>query len=455
MDKRFPIEDQIAMLASSLRGRVIQPHHDDYDTVRALVPGNYDYRPAAVIRPANAADVAAVINFAQATDLPLAVRSGGHTGHGTNGGLVIDLRDLNSIEIDKEAQTAWAGTGLTAGEVTVAVEKEGLIVGFGDTASVGIGGLTSGGGIGYLVRKFGLTIDNVLAAEVVTAAGDIVVCDEINHPDLFWAVRGGGGNFGVITRWLFKLHPIPEFTGGPLVLPATPEVVAGFVAAAEAAPEELSAIALVMPCPPLPFMPEAMYGKTIFMCTMAYIGDPASAEKALAPFRALATPYADLVGPAPYSSLYAPEDPNEKPSFSVRGQFVDTIDVARAGQIIDFVEKSDAPFSLGEIRVLGGAFSRVDRSATAFGHRDAQIMLAFIALSESGEAAKRHVIWAQRATDALRQGEDRVYVNFITSDPKSRIHAAYPTATFARLRRIKRDYDPENLFALNKNIPPA
>ena len=231
MDKRFPIEDQIEMLAASLKGRVIGPRHADYDATRKVALAQFDKKPAAVIRVANAADVAAVINFARATDLPLAIRSGGHStvGHsGTDGGLVIDLRDLNGIDIDAETGTAWCGTGMTAGEVTDAVQMHGFIIGFGDAATVGIGGLTLGGGIGYLVRKHGLTIDSLVAAEVVTAAGDIVIADETSHPDLFWALRGGGGNFGVVTRLKYKLHRLPAFTGGPLILPADPDVVAGF-----------------------------------------------------------------------------------------------------------------------------------------------------------------------------------------------------------------------------------
>ena len=455
MDKYFPLEDQIAMLGTLIRGRVIAPHHADYDAIRAVVPGNYDHRPAAIIRPANAADVAAIVNFAIATDLEVAVRSGGHSGHGTDSGLVIDLRDLNTLDIDTEARTAWAGTGLTAGDVTHAVEKRGLIVGFGDTASVGIGGLTSGGGIGYLVRKHGLTIDSVLAAEIVTASGEIVIADATNHPDLFWAVRGGGGNFGIVTRWKYRLHALPHFVGGPLILPATPEIVAGFVAAAEAAPEELSTIALVMPAPPLPFIPEAMHGKLIFMCNMAYAGNPEAASVALAPFRALATPIADLVGPAPYSSMYMPEQPGPRPSFSVRGRFVDHIGLEEARHIIDTIAASDAPMRLGEIRVLGGAFARVPAGATAFAHRSARVMTSFIAVFGDPAETQRHDAWAEAGNDALLQGDDRVYVNFLTSDPAERIAAAYPPATWERLRRIKRRYDPENLFRLNRNIPPA
>jgi FAD/FMN-containing dehydrogenase len=453
MDKRFPIEDQIEMLAASLRGRVITPGHDDYEAMRALVPTNYDKRPAALIRVANAADVAATINFARATGLELALRSGGHSSFGgSNGGLVIDLRDLRTIEIDATARTAWCSTGLTAGEVTLAVEQHGLIVGFGDTASVGIGGLTAGGGIGYMVRKHGLTIDSVLAAEVVTAAGDIVIADETSHPDLFWAIRGGGGNFGVVTRWKYRLQPLPEFTGGPLVLPATAEVVAGFVAAADAAPDELSAIASVMRAPPLPFLPPELHGKLILMCMMAYAGAPDAAQAALAPFRALAKPYADLVGPAPYSSLYVPHEPGL--AFGVRSRLIDRFGLAEAQVVIDTIARSDAMIALGEIRVLGGAMARVPVEATAFAHRSSRFMVSFIGVTPDPADAPRQAEWAQAGIEAIEHDADRVYVNFIVGDKADRRAAAYPPETWARLRAIKTKYDPENLFRLNQNIPP-
>ena len=455
MDKRFPISDQIAMLASSLKGRVVVSGDAEYDALRVVHAANYDHRPAALIRVANAADVAAVVNFARATDLPLSVRSGGHGGAGNSGGLVIDLRDLDGIDIDPVAETAWAGTGLQAGDVTRAVEQHGLIVGFGDTASVGIGGLTSGGGIGYLLRKYGLTIDAVLAAEVVTAGGDIVVADAQSHPDLFWAVRGGGGNFGVVTRWKFQLRRMPEFTGGPLVLPATPAVVAGFVALAQAAPEELTAITYVMTAPPLPFLPPELHGQVVYMCMMAYAGAPDDAARVLAPFRALATPHADLVRPGRYSSMYMPEPPGPRPAFSVRMRFLDHFGVDEAAVLIRQVERSDAPFRFGEIRVLGGAFGRVPEGATAFAHRQAAVMTAFVAASETAETARRHDLWAEEGIAALAQGEDRVYINFLTSDRPERVRAAFTAANWYRLREVKRRYDPENLFRMNKNIPPA
>ncbi len=459
MDKRFTLEDQIDMLASALKGRVLAPAHADYDKVRTVALGNFDKRPAAVIRVANAADVAAVLNFAQATELEVAVRSGGHSTSGdssSDGGLVIDLRDLNRIDIDVEGRTVWAGAGLMVGEVTAAVERHGLIVGFGDSARVGIGGLTLGGGIGYLIRKHGLTIDSLLAAEVVTVGGDILIADEAHHPDLFWALRGGGGNFGVVTRLKYHLHSLPAFTGGPLVLPATPEVVAGFAAAADAAPEELSAIGLIMTAPPMPFLSPELHGKLVFLAMMAFAGEADAAQLALAPFRALATPYADLVRPCSYSSLYILEPPPEvRPTVSIRNGFMNSIGRTEAARMIEMLERSDAPAKMAQVRVLGGAAARVPAGATAFAHRDSRILVTFLAVHSGGPVAAAHDRWASECVTALRQNDPGVYVNFLADEGAERCRAAYPGATWDRLRAIKRRYDPENLFRLNRNIPPA
>jgi FAD/FMN-containing dehydrogenase len=459
MDKRFPLEDQIEMLATALRGRVILPRHADYDATRMVALANFDRRPAALVRVANATDVAAVLNFAQATELAVAVRSGGHSTMGfggCDGGLVIDLRDLNTIDIDPVAKTAWVGTGLTAGEVTAAVEKHGLVIGFGDTGTVGLGGLTLGGGIGYMVRKFGLTIDNLLAAEVVTASGDILVADEAHHRELFWALRGGGGNFGVVTRLKFKLNDLPQFVGGPLVLPPRADVLAGFMAAAQAAPDELTTIGFLMPIPPVPVVPPEAHGKLALIAMMAYAGNPDGAARAIAPFRALATPLADLVRPAPLSSLYALDPPPEmRSSVSIRSRFVDGIDVAAAHNILTAIERCEAPMKMVQLRALGGAFGRVPQDATAFAHRDAKAMVAFLAMYGGGPDVTAHFErWAQAAMDSV-PSTGSAYVNFLADEGKDGLAAAYPAATLSRLRQVKRMYDPENLFRLNQNIAPA
>ena len=292
----------IPRLRDAVKGRVIAPDDTGYDEARTVMLGGIDRRPAVIVKVADANDVAAVVSYARDTGLELAVRSGGHSasGHGvTEGGIVLDLSDMKALEIDVEGRTAWAETGLTAAEVTTALAAHGLALGFGDTGSVGIGGITLGGGVGFLGRKFGLTIDSLLAADVVTADGELLRADAETHPDLFWAIRGGGGNFGVATRFQYRLQVLPGIVGGMLLLPATADVVAGFIAAAEAAPDELSTIANVMPCPPMPFVPEERHGELVVMALMAYAGEAEAGERAIAPFRALGRPIADLLQPMP------------------------------------------------------------------------------------------------------------------------------------------------------------
>ena len=459
MDKRFPIEDQIDMLAMALRGRIVTPKDADYDELRAVALANFDERPAAVIRVANAADVAAVINFAQATDLPLAIRSGGHSvigGSAVTGGIVIDLRDLDMIEIDEATKTAWIGAGQTAGDVSAAVTERKLIIGFGDAGTDGVGGLTLGGGIGYMIRKHGLTIDNLLAAEIVTAAGEILIADADTHADLFWALRGGGGNFGVVTRFRFQLHDMPHFVGGPLVFVPTPEILANFAAASAAAPEELSTIGYVMPIPPVPFVPAEMHGKLAFIAMLAYSGAPEGAQAAIAPFRALGTPVADLVGPVPYTTLYMLDPPPEaKSAVSIRSRYAKQFALDEAKAMLAAMEACDAPMKMAQIRVLGGAFSRVPAEATAFGHRSQSLLIAFLAMYGGGpEVTARYEAWASKAMTAIASADSGAYMNFLSREGDAGLRLAYPPATLARLRQIKSKYDPENLFRFNQNIVP-
>jgi len=448
----------IEKLAARMEGRIVTADAADYEQLRSIAHSNWDHRPLFVARVASARDVADVVDFARHHKLELAVRSGGHSvcGHSASPeGVVIDLRDLNSLDIDLQNMTVWADSGLTAGQLTRALDPHGVAVGFGDSASVGIGGITLGGGMGYLTRKFGLTLDALIAAEIVTATGSILLVDEAHSPDLFWAIRGGGGNFGVVTRLCYRLNPLPAFTGGPLVLPATPEALAGFVAAAKAAPDELSSILLVMPAPPLPFLPPQIVGQTVLIGMMAYAGPDEDAQRALAPFRALAAPVADLVRPGPYSMMYLPEDPAMKPTLSVRALFKDDFDHNDAANILSQLEGCDAPMRMAQVRVLGGAAARVPAEATAYVHRDAAMLVAFLAMDGSVETLDRHDAWAEDCVAALGGARRGAYVNFLAEQGTDMISRSYGGATWQRLREIKRRYDPANLFRRNQNIPPA
>jgi FAD/FMN-containing dehydrogenase len=452
-------ELSISQLRSELTGEVIGPDDPDYDDARPVFMPLYDDRkPAVIIKPADAREVGYVISLARAGGLELAVRSGGHSsaGHGvSDGGIVLDLSLMKGLEIDPGKRVAWAETGLTAGEVTNATAAHGLAVGFGDTGSVGIGGLTTGGGVGYLVRKDGLTIDNVLAAEIALADGRLLQVDDQRHSDLFWAIRGGGGNFGVVTRFKFRLQPLETVTGGMLVLPATVETIAGFMAAADAAPEELSTIANVMTAPPMPFLPEEVHGEVVILAMLVHAGSTEDGEKAIAPFRALATPLTDMVREMPYPEIYPPDDPEYRPLAAARTMFVDTIGEAEAELILERLRGSTAMMAACQLRPLGGAMARVPNDATAFAHRQSEIMVNVAAIYGSLDEASVHEDWVSDFAAALRQSDDGMYVNFVGDEGEESVKASYPGETWDRLAAIKRRYDPTNLFRMNQNIPPA
>jgi len=446
-------------LRALFNGRVIAPDDPRYESARTLFYGGIDRRPAAIIRVADAGDVSRLVMLAGEHGFELAVRSGGHSVAGystTEGGIVLDLSAMKDLQINLEERTAWAETGLTAGEFTDAVAKHGLAVGFGDTGSVGLGGLTLGGGVGYLVRKFGLTIDSLLAAEIVTADGQLLHVDDRSHPDLFWAIRGGGGNFGVATRFKFQLQEVESVYGGMLILPATEDVIAGFIAEAEAAPDELSTIANVMTAPPMPFLPAEVHGKLIVFAMLVHAGDTEEGERVLAPFRKLATPLADMIKPMTYPEIYQEEGGDDyHPVAASRTMFIDRVDRSVAETILNHLKASTASMAVTQLRVLGGAMARVPVEATAFAHRKSRIMVNLAALYEDHAEKATHEAWVANFADAIRQNDGGAYVNFIGDEGEEQIRAAYPGSTWKQLQEIKSRYDPDNIFRLNQNIPPA
>lgn len=449
----------IPELRSAVQGRVIVSGDPDYDKARTVFVGGIDRHPAAIVQVVDANDVSRVVSIARETGIELAIRSGGHSGSGhsvSDGGIVLDLSAMKAMDIDLDHGTAWMETGLTAGEVTAALGKHGLAVGFGDTASVGIGGITLGGGVGFLVRKFGLTIDDLLAAEIVTSDGQILHADPDTHPDLFWAIRGGGGNFGVVTRFQFRLHDLPQVVGGMLFLPATPEIVLRFVELAQAAPDELSTIANVLAAaPPLPFIPEVAHGKPVLMAMMTFAGSAEAGEQVIAPFRALATPLADMVRPMTYPEMYLPEPEDYHPVGANRTMFLDSFGQREVDVIFEHFARSTAMMAVAQIRVLGGAMARVPSDATAFAHRSRPIMVNLAALYGNPADKPVHDAWVSDFMTSLRGDSTGVYVNFVGDEGEGRIREAYPAATWNRLRAIKARYDPTNLFRLNQNIPPV
>jgi FAD/FMN-containing dehydrogenase len=444
-------------LSRDIQGQLIGPDDPEYDDARAVFAAAIDRRPALIVRAAGVDDATRVIAHARETGAELAVRSGGHSpaGHGvSDGGIVLDLSGLDDLEIDVEGRTAWAGAGLTTGAYTAAAAEHGLATGFGDTGSVGVAGITLSGGIGFLVRKYGMTIDDLLAVELVTADGARLHVDADSHPDLFWALRGGGGNFGVVMRLKYRLHEVGPFVGGMLVLPATPDVVAGFIAEAEAAPDELSTIAAVMTAPPMPFLPPEVHGKLIVLGSLAYAGDVEAGERAIAPFRALATPLADMVRPMSYAEMFPPEEAF-RPVATARTMFMGSVDRRVAETIIERIEQAPAPVAVVQLRVLGGAMARVPADATAYAHRGSRIMANVAAIYGVPDARAGAEAWVREVAATLNDGDDGAYTGFLDDEGEERVRAAYPGATWERLAAVKAQYDPQNLFRLNQNIPPA
>lgn len=449
-------------LADRVTGAVLAPDHPDFDDTRHVFVRHLDSTPAVIVRPTDAADVAAAVEFARQHDLELAVRSGGHSGagHGSvDGGLVIDVRDLDTIGVDPATDTVWVGSGATAGSVTEALAEHGLVVGFGDTGSVGVGGITLGGGQGFLSRAHGLTVDNLLAVEVVTADGRTVTASDDEHPDLFWALRGGGGNFGVATRFRFRAHRLSRVYGGMLMLPATADVVAGAVRLGLEAPDELSVIVNVMPAPPMPFIPAEAHGSVVVMVLATYAGPAADAEPVLAPFRELATPLADFLQEMPYSGMFQPEDPDYHPVAVARNGFADAFDRDDAQMVLDTIRARvagpDVQMAVTQLRPLGGAVARVADDATAYAHRQRALMFNVAAIVGDVAALDGQVAWLEAFAAGLRDGTPGAYAGFIQVESPDRVHDVYPAQTYARLAQVKCAWDPDNVFHRNINVAPA
>lgn len=456
------LHDRLKALGAAVTGEVLTPAHPGFDEARHIFSRHLDRMPAVIVRPRDADDVAEAIAMARESDLEIAVRSGGHSGagHGTvDGGLVLDLRDLDSIDIDVASRTAWVGGGATAAAVTKAVGAHGLAIGFGDTGSVGVGGITLGGGHGFLSRVHGLTIDNVLAVELVTADGRVVVADDENHPELFWALRGGGGNFGVATRFQYQLRELPVVYGGMLMLPATTDTLTRVMELSLAAPDELTLLASVMPAPPMPFVPEEHHGAMIIMLLVTYAGPAAQGEPVLAPFRAVATPLADMVREMPYAEMFQPQPEGYHPIALSRNGFARGFDRSTAQHIIEtLVARSESPdvqMAAVQLRLCGGAIARVDALDTAYAHRQWPLMFNVATVVSSVDALAAQEPWVEALAATVSDGTPGAYVAFVGDEGPDRIHDIYPSETAGRLARVKRTWDPDNVFHRNQNVLPA
>ena len=451
---------QLAQLRSRLTGHLLTSDHPVYDEARKTIDILQNARPLAIVRPANAADVAMAVDFARDNGIELAVRSGGHSvaRHSVvEDAVVVDLSSMKRISIDPDTRIAHVEAGVTSGDLMWKANEHGLALTTGDTSTVGFGGLVTGGGIGFMVRKYGLSIDSLLSAQVVTAAGDILTVSENRHADLFWAIRGGGGNFGIVTEFTFRLAPVGQILGGDLILPASREVIRGYLEYSANAPDELSTIGNLIVLPPLPFVAPEDVGKVVLAVIVCWTGSIEEGQKAVAPLRALATPVADTLRPMPYPEIYLSTEFQAAPhSASIRSMFAHEISDESIDAALEAMTRITSPFTAVHFRGMGGEFARVSNDATAFAHRDKRYFFALIcAWFDPEEDQSPHHGWVESLWEQVRTDADGVYVNFLGSEGEERIRDAYPAKTLARLASIKYKYDPDNVFHHNQNIAPA
>jgi FAD/FMN-containing dehydrogenase len=453
----------VAALRDGLRGQVILPVDDEYDRARQVWNGAIDRHPALVVRCAEVADVRAAVRFAREQDLLIAVRGGGHNvaGSGTcDGGIVIDLLSMKEVRVDPAARTAWAQPGLVWRDLDAQTQNFGLAVTGGIVSSTGIAGFTLGGGIGWLHRPYGLTVDNLAAAEVVTASGDLMRADEETNADLLWGLRGGGGNFGIVTGFDFRLHPVgPELLAGLVFYRAADlaAVVRGYREIMAAAPDELTLFLVLRRAPAAPFLPAEVHGQPVVAVLGCYVGPLDEGERALAPIRALASPVADVMQPRPYVQFQSMLDGSWAAGFGNywKAEYLAGIPDAALDILAEHLHGITSPLSDFKFAALGGAAGRVPAGATAFAHRTAPFVLNINARWALPGEPDPHVAWTRRLWEAMRPfSAGGVYVNFMGDEGPDRVRAAYGEQTYRRLVALKNTYDPDNAFRVNQNIPP-
>jgi FAD/FMN-containing dehydrogenase len=449
-------------LQSSFRGQLIRPEDSTYDEHRGVWNGSIDRSPALIARCAGPEDVVGALGLARERGLPVAVRSGGHSFPGSSvcdGGIVIELATMKGIRVDPEARTARAQAGVLLGELDRETQADGLAVPAGIVTHTGLAGLTLGGGIGWLMRKHGLTIDQLLAVELITADGDLVKASESENPDLFWGVRGGGGNFGIVTEFEFRLNPVgPMVLAGPVFWPMkdSPEVLRFYREWIAEAPDELMTIVIHRKAPPLPFVPTELHGELVVAVVCCYAGDIAEGEKLVAPLRAFGSPVLDLLEPKPFLDHQSMFDPSFPHGW---WYYMRSCDVAElSDDVIDItVEHSmriGSPRTAFPIWQRGGASARVGEEDTALGGRNAGFTFNITAMTEGPDGFDEERAWVRGLWSALEPHHAGVYVNFLMDEGEERVRDAYGAQKYDRLKALKRQWDPDNVFRLNQNIQP-
>ena len=439
-------------------GAVIRPQDAGYPAARRVWKGMIDRYPSMIVRPESSDDVAIAVTFARDRGLPLAIRGGGHNVAGSgvcDRGVVIDLRELRGVAVDPVARTVTGGGGCTWGEFDAAAAEHGLATTGGLISSTGVGGLTLGGGIGWLARRYGFSSDNLRRAEVVTADGRIVVADDDTNPDLFWALRGGGGNFGVVTELTFHAHPVDTVLGGILLYRSerAAEILAQYATWAAGIPDEMATLATFLTAPPEPVVPPELRGRPAFAVVLCHLGDHTQGRAALDRLRAGCPPDADLVQPMPYPSLQRMLDASAPHGW--RGYWKSGY-IRRLGPDLQRFAVAAArtmppPFSQIHIQQLGGAMAT--GSAGAVGHRDSAYVVNLVGSCHDAADDAAMIAWVRVAWAELEPAITGTYVNFLDGDDATRVAGAYEPTAFARLKTLKRQWDPTNLFHINHNIP--
>jgi FAD/FMN-containing dehydrogenase len=451
-------------LRDSLHGSLILPGDRGYDEARSIWNGAIDRRPAYIARCTGVADVVAAVGFARERDLRVAVRSGGHGvgGHAVcEGGLLIDLSPMKGIRVDPARRAGRAEAGVLWGELDRETQLFGLATVGGIVTHTGIAGLTLGGGIGWLMRKYGATVDNLLSADVVTANGEVVTASEERHADLFWGIRGGGGNFGIVTSFEYRLHPVgPVVLAGPIFHPLAdaPDVLRFYREFIAGAPDELTTILALRMAPPLPFLPEDVHGKPIVMVGSCYAGAPEDGAEVVRPLKEFGSPIVDLLEPMPYRELQSMFDPGAPHGWHYYWKSVELPPLTDGAieTLVEQASKITSPHSYCIVFQLGGALGRVDEGETAFSQRGTAHNVGIdAAWTEDDPDGDRHIAWVRDFYDAMQpHAGGHVYVNFLGDEGGERVRQAYGAENYERLVELKRAYDPTNFFRRNQNIAP-
>ncbi|HKZ53986.1 MAG TPA: FAD-binding oxidoreductase [Anaerolineales bacterium] len=452
----------VSALRDGLRGELIGADDASYEEHRAVWNGSIDRRPALIARCAGIADVIAALKFAGESDLPVAVRSGGHSFPGLSvcdDGLVIDLSLMRGIRVDPEARTARAQAGVLLGELDWETQAFGLAVPAGIVTHTGLAGLTLGGGIGWLMRKYGLTIDQLLSVDMVTASGEFVKASEKENADLFWGVRGGGGNFGIVTEFEFRLNPLgPIVYAGPIfwAMEDSPKVLRFYRDWIKEAPDDLTTIVVHRRAPPVPVIPTELHGKPVVAVIGCYAGPVEDGEKAMQPMKQFGSPLLDLCFAKPFVAHQSMFDPSFPRGWWYYFRSCDVADLSDG--VIDVVAdnalRMTSPVTAFPIFQLGGAISRVGENDTAFNGRNAGHTININATTTTAEGFDEEREWSRNFWSALQPYHTSVYVNFLMEEGEERIRQAYGADKYARLKALKQKYDPNNVFRLNQNIPP-